>query len=390
MPAKPLIQSYPSFPLDQELIEIGMTQDRGSMNAGKNCPNPKKYMFTKAAYSLLKNRLKRPLFLILFVTNLCNARCKHCFNHEEMDKSTPPLSLDELESVSQSLGGLLEVALSGGEPFLRDDLFDLFKIFVENNKARTFVIPTNGILTEKIGAGVSTMLSYGKVKDFTIVLSLDGPKDMHNQIRGFPCFDKVFNTYEKLVALKETYPQLHLRINTVITDKNHTQIPRLHEWLKKNMTGIDVHDLEIVRGDPREGSYGPPTTEILRGLKPVLLKIWRHYLKGGILTESKIDYNLRKTLYENYIEILETDKQPWPCLAGTLHCVIDYQGDVSFCEPLPKIGNLRENTFDEIWHSRKAEEQRASIRARSCTCTHSCFQTTNLAFNQFRWPRLMF
>jgi hypothetical protein len=49
--------------------------------------------------------------------------------------------------------------------------------------------------------------------------------------------------------------------------------------------------------------------------------------------------------------------------------VVYANGDVGLCETHPPIGNLRKNTFPEIWESEAAEQLRGSIRRKECYCT---------------------
>jgi len=235
------------------------------------------------------------------------------------------------------------------------------------------------------------MLEYGngKIKNFTLTLSLEGNEKVHNEIRGVNCYKKVIETYNKLAPLKKKYSYFSIMASTVITNKNYKTLLEFHKEIKKLMPELDFHNLEIMRGDPKDKNYNAPNIQELKELRPVIFKIWNDYDYYKSKIEARIADKTKKILYNEYIKIMETGKQPWQCYAGLVHAVIDYKGDVFFCEMLPKIGNLREQSFTEIWNSKKAKEMRKSIKCRKCSCTHSCFQITNLIFNQFYWPRLL-
>jgi MoaA/NifB/PqqE/SkfB family radical SAM enzyme len=341
------------------------------------------------AYSFLKNFLTKPIYLIIFVTGKCNARCGHCFLSNELNSPNEDLSLQEITSFSKKVGNLVEVDISGGEPFLRKDLFDIYKTFVDNNHMETFAVPTNGILTDTIASSVAKMLSYGFVRHFTLVLSLDGPEHIHNRMRGVSCYKNLISTYHELAGLKKRYPQLHLRVNSVITSSNYEQLECLHEEVKSIMPELDYHDMEIVRGIPRDSLYAPPSIAQLQELRPAVSKIWKYYAHKQAFPESRVSYNMRMILYDAYLKILTSNYQPWPCWAGRVHCVLGYRGDVSFCELLPKIGNVRENDFESIWTSPAAEHMRTDIKNRKCSCINSCFQSTNVLFNHHLWPGMV-
>ena len=161
-------------------------------------------MHKKIYYSFKKSILKKPIYLIFFVTNNCNAKCNHCFYSEQLNQSQKNLlTLDQVKDFSKQLDKIVWLAISGGEPFLRNDLEEIYKLFCDNNKIEDLNLPTNGVLTDVIYEKTKNMLNSRKIKNFNIVLSLDGTKDIHNEIRGINCYDNVFNTYNKLIALSD-------------------------------------------------------------------------------------------------------------------------------------------------------------------------------------------
>ena len=67
-----------------------------------------------------------------------------------------------------------------------------------------------------------------------------------------------------------------------------------------------------------------------------------------------------------------------PCRAGQLSAVVYANGDVGLCEIHEPVGNLRENTFPEIWASAQAETLRKSIAAKECFCTTEVFMWSSI------------
>ena len=59
-----------------------------------------------------------PPFLILFINSLCNMKCEHCFYWQQLNQPDD-LSFEEIVSLSEGLGRIENLNLSGGEPFLR-------------------------------------------------------------------------------------------------------------------------------------------------------------------------------------------------------------------------------------------------------------------------------
>ena len=349
-------------------------------------------MRNKIYYSFKKNFLKQPIYLIFFVTNNCNAKCNHCFYSEQLNINQKDiLSLDQIRGFSSQLGKLVWLAISGGEPFLRQDLEKIYEIFCDNNKIEDLNIPTNGVLTDIIYKKTKCMLESRKIKNFNIVLSLDGTRELHNQMRGVDCFDNVMRTYSRLMELKKEHKNLLVKVNTTISSKNIDNLPGLIKEVQEKMPGIDFHNFELIRGNLKDKSYKVPTTGQLEKIKPMIFKAWEHYTffgKRGI--KSRIAMNAKKFLFNSYIKTLNEKRQLFPCYAGKVHCVLDYNGDVFLCELGPKVGNIKEQRFKDIWASERANGERKKIWAKGCYCTHSCFQNTNVSFNQKLWPKLFF
>ncbi|HEY4482331.1 MAG TPA: radical SAM protein, partial [Candidatus Brocadiaceae bacterium] len=89
---------------------------------------------------------KTPVTLTIFVTSRCNAFCNHCFYWKELNNGKDDISISNLEKLANNLNGLRQILLTGGEPFLRNELAEISKIF-HRKGVRAITIPTNGLLT---------------------------------------------------------------------------------------------------------------------------------------------------------------------------------------------------------------------------------------------------
>lgn len=346
-------------------------------------------MLDKLSYILTKERLSRPPSLILFVTNRCNARCLHCFNWQEIDKeSREEIKLEEIRDISAFLGPLMEVSISGGEPFLRPDLPEILGLFKEN-ELRSFSIPTNGLLPDTIFEETRRLLSKRGGTALNINLSLDGLEKEHDYLRQREgAFKQVMKTYEKLSGLKAGQ-NFGFKVLTTLYDKNIDCLEELMAWVKDHMPAVDFHSFEILRGSPRESNILPPTLAQLEKAKEKIFAYWRGFNFYGDSFNSKLAYWLKRYLFELYIRILKEKRQLIPCFAGTFTLVIDASGNVYFCELLPRLGNIRERPLQEILSSSQAQTQREKIKAGECWCVHSCFQGKNLYLNYKLYGRFL-
>ena len=93
---------------------------------------------------------KEPMSIVHFVTNRCNARCKHCFidfDHPDIFKGE--LTLEEIKKLTKTLGNsLFNVNLTGGEPFLRRDFFEIVEAYFKNTPIKSIYITSNGMYTD--------------------------------------------------------------------------------------------------------------------------------------------------------------------------------------------------------------------------------------------------
>src|SRR5438128_1500311 len=94
-------------------------------------------------------REKRLGTVILFVTSRCNAFCKTCFYHEELNHPGD-MTFEQIEKISQTMPPVTDLWLSGGEPTLRRDVSQIIDTFVRNNGVDRIIIPTNGLIKARV------------------------------------------------------------------------------------------------------------------------------------------------------------------------------------------------------------------------------------------------
>ena len=104
---------------------------------------------------LVDKRGMQPVYLILGLTYDCNSFCRTCFNWEQLRKNKEhELSLEEIRKTLSSMGDLLFIVMSGGEPFLRRDLPEICEFLSTNNHVKQITIPTGAITSDLIARQV--------------------------------------------------------------------------------------------------------------------------------------------------------------------------------------------------------------------------------------------
>lgn len=321
---------------------------------------------------------KKLKLLILFVTSQCNSRCETCFYWRNLN-DRDDLSFSEIEKISQTMPEFSELLISGGEPYLRDDLAEIIKLFKNNNKIRSVTIPTNGLSTDRISKITEEILQISPPLGVLVSFALDGLRNTHDAIRGVPGgFDRLLNTIGILSELKANYPNLDLALNTVICSKNYLEIPELIDFVRNSLP-IYNHSFEIIRGDPKDPHIKEVPEQELRALYKSIIKYkdetfktrikgpWKNLLHGLHYANISFLYNQQYDNYKAY------KKWPMPCVAGECVAVIEHNGIVKLCELRDSVGNLRDGNYDfmKVWNSELANTERAKVK--KCSCTHICF-----------------
>ena len=315
-------------------------------------------------------------FLIFFITSRCNCRCGTCFYWKELNKDTD-LSIGEIRRFSEKLGRLNTLLLSGGEPFLREDIPEICGIFIKQNNLSTLAIPTNGTLPGRVIEVSEKLLKGYPLITLSIAVSLDGLKETHDSIRGIEgVFDKAVETLNRLAELRKHHGNLDVVVNTVVTAKNLAQIPDLMDFVYDKLK-VDHHEFELLRGDYKDKELGPVQFPDLNKIHDLILKNTERYLKRD---KSPLLERIAVLGYMSFVQkikerSLDGKKAPFECSAGRNICVIDANGDVRLCELLKPVGNLKSADYDlyGILRSPAASGLKKNITDSGCSCTHVCF-----------------
>jgi len=337
-----------------------------------------------------------PIQLTFFITGKCNASCGFCFYHTDrsgrQETKQTELSIEEIERVSASMGKLLWLAFSGGEIFLRNDLVEITRIFYDKNRPAIILLPTNGLLTDVILTRTEAILKQCKKSRVVLKLSLDGPEEIHDSLRGVRgAFRKTMETFQALCPLLDRYPNFELGFNTVFCSANQDYMDGLIGYVK-NLDRAVTHTVSLIRGDVPDTSLKNIDVNKYHHTVRTLESDLREKLSGryrfrGAKLKTAQDIIQRRLIYET----LEKNKRLIKCVAGRLTLVLTEYGDIFPCEPLAKkIGNVRKDGYDvsSLLKTDRAREIIDLIKSNGCRCTHECYFIMNIMFNPLMYPSL--
>jgi MoaA/NifB/PqqE/SkfB family radical SAM enzyme len=331
-------------------------------------------------------REKRLGTVILFVTSRCNAYCKTCFYHAELNHPGD-LTFEQLEKVSATMPPITDLWLSGGEPTLRRDVSKIIDTFVKVNGVERLIIPTNALIKSRVFEIVDQALDHNQAIHLYLNIALDGYGETHDRIRGVPGnWEKALDCIQSLYPLKRKYAErFRLNVNTVVCAENYLEIEKLAEFMWSNFQ-LDGQYFNIVRGETAVGDeikQVPP--EILPEMYAFISKLTKRYGDRMFADDDKGKRFVKNLAYVGAItthyrtqhaNFQQSTSWPFPCTAGETTAVIDYNGHVRACELREKFATLVDYDYDfsVLWAAHEREIELKQIDGgRACWCTHVCF-----------------
>jgi len=308
------------------------------------------------------------------LTQRCNLECAHCYmsafagadTRGELTTMECRRVMDEIAEINPSVF----LILTGGEPLLRRDIWDVAAYAAE--KKFTTVFGTNGVLLREREA---KLMREHRVLGASISLDSTDPKK-HDAFRHLP------NAWESAVRATRvlTDEGLDFSLHMSVTDWNVGEVPAMIDlardlgakvlnffFLVRTGRGRDLRDIDAGAYErilgylaKVQGVGGGPPSFVQRMLgrapaepadtfeDPWSTPVGR---ADGLLIRAKCAPHFRRILWElNPSSPLLRNYAHGSCPAGKYYCRITPEGDVTPCPYMPvTAGNLREQSFAELW-----------------------------------------
>lgn len=305
--------------------------------------------------------LKGPLYAGWDLSYECNARCIHCSRWHDHDAHEETLSFEEICRVARELKetGVRFICLAGGEPLLIEKLPEIIR-YMKGLGLITSLCTNGALLADRAEDLISSGLDH-------IIVSMDGNARSHDHLRGMQGFFRLAEKGIDIVIGKRSKNQPSVSVRMLLHEDNIEDIPLLVSRWGKTGDGIFLQPLH-------SGTHNLYTMNGLRHISSTSrLKM--------ILEMTGLKANFYNSLMIDYLEDPERF-QRLPCLAGHFVVRIAPNGNVYPCvEQLDLAGNLRRQSFPEIWHSELFDSIRKKL-ANKKTC--SCFYN-DMFMNVYLW-----
>ncbi len=268
---------------------------------------------------------------------------------------------------------LKTINITGGEPFLRRDLEEIFRILKCRAPSAVITISSNGILSGRICDTVENLLRIDS--RFRIAFSIDGLDGLHNKMRGIP---NAFQKLEKTLDALKSMGYVGSRLGMTIVEDNVEALPEVYDfacsrglelgfWLALD-SEFYFHKTHVARPDLSRfrKSVGYVIQKEILSTRP---KRWlRAYFAAGLI---------------NHLEQLNIMK----CTAGYDSFFVNATGDLYPCIVLQeKVGNLVEDSFKRIWTSAEIGRTRSIVSNCKKDCRMICTARANMRQN---WKQVL-
>ena len=294
------------------------------------------------------------------INNECNLNCKHCRVSEKNDNEK--LSLKEAKSLLAECwyNGITMLNLSGGEPFLRDDIFEILD-YAE--KFEDIVITTNGtLLNEEKCKKLSTY------KNIKLSISLDGLEETHDKFR------RKKGAFKKVIDILSVLNKNNIKYAIKYTLSKETAkdaIELLNLVAKMGAKEFNVRRV-IVAGNANKDmvlsndEYKNIIRELIRNCRKLNVKF---------RTGDPLLIPIFSEIWGIDIKNDDLSKIYAGCQAGDDIIYIDYKGNVGACSYIPKFAdNIKDKPLDEILKNNKLfidlREYKNKLEGKCNKCTY--------------------
>lgn len=307
-------------------------------------------------------RKKRTLYGTVIVTYRCNARCNMCDCFKDPSRPEEEITLEEIRKLPE----MVFTNITGGEPMIREDLPDIVRELYR--KSDRIVISTNGYFTDRILDLCRTFPKLG------IRISIEGLQETNDAIRGIPDgFQRGYQTLKTLVEMGHRDVGFGMTVQDMncedlvplyqISDEMGMEFATatLHNSFYFRKTDNKIHDKQKVAGHLEQLIH-----ELLQSRSPK--KWFRAYFNHGLI---------------NYIY---GNQRLLPCDMSRNAFFIDPFCDVLPCNGMEQkavMGNLRRQSWEELWHSGQADRVRECVR----NCDRNCWMigSASPAMHRYIW-----
>jgi MoaA/NifB/PqqE/SkfB family radical SAM enzyme len=314
----------------------------------------------------LRSRPSPPRAMHYLATHRCNARCVMCGIWKEDGGREEELSPEALATVlgDRLFGSMEYVGISGGEPFVRDDLPELCRVVLRAcPRLKRLSLTTNGLLTRRMAEALPEIAADLRAAGASLDVSVS-VHGMGETLDGIYGVDDAFAKTERTIALLEELRDagsLSFSMNCVLLADNLGSVRELRGWAGRR----GVH-LSFVVGEHRlrfrteglDGAFasGPVEDEMISFLREI--------------ADDPAESAVAAAKYREIADMLEGRRErTLSCYYAMGGLLLGHDGTLYYCSHSREIGSCLERPAAEIFLDRGNLDYRRRELLRS-ECRH--------------------
>lgn len=305
---------------------------------------------------------KEPTFISFNVANRCNEACPMCAVWREPG---PELPIVELERIFADLKrfGLQVVELSGGEPLLRPDIFEIFALL--DRLGFLYTTTTNGTLvTPEILAGVRRAKGL-----LQLAISLDSlDPAVYARLRGKDLLPQVLRNIDEIAATRLPQP---VKLNQTVSRHNYRETLALLRYARERGLYLSVFPVNTGHGFAHRAA--DPLYDASDAEREEMAALFRELARLRRQGEPLWEYSGFYELAAEYV----LGKGTGMCDAGELYLDLRVDGRLAVCVDQPAFADLRQESMAEAWPRIAGQRDRIRACAGETPCCYTC--TANLS-----------
>mgnify|MGYP002669594928 CR=1 FL=1 len=287
------------------------------------------------------NSIPHPTDSSIILTYRCPMRCKMCNVWQYPTEKSKEIQPEDLRTLPK----LKFINLTGGEPFIREDLDKIVEECYKHTER--IVISTSGWFEDRVVALAKKFPNIG------IRISIEGLEQTNNEIRGLQNgYQRGYGTLKKLreMGMKD------VGFGMTVQDKNAPDLVPLYKI-------SDEMGMEFATASLHNSFYFVEAKNIIHD-RPMVAKNFEKLVNELLRSNSPKKW-FRAYFNHGLINYIYGQKRLLPCDMSFDTFFIDPYGDVMPCNGTKDkevMGNLNNQSWDELWNSSQAEEVRKKVR----------------------------
>jgi len=320
-----------------------------------------------------------PEELHLELTYNCNTDCVMCNLKYLKDNGRKELTLNEIKKIiteSKYLKNIKFIVVSGGEPLLRNDIAGIIKFLRDYYPDTEILILSNlydwKIVSEKLN---SIKEETGLCK-ISVGTSIDAVGKKHDEIRGRA--GAFANLSDNLEKMKKEFSEVYFSLNYTIMPDNCENMVDVYDWCAQKNYHVSFQ-MFVQKKETKRFEWQNDVIEKIENQIDIITEKMAKECNINKFDENLFLQNegLTSRFLSLYyiIKYIRQAKRFFPnCPCGEKYAMVNPYGEVYFCPVYKDIfaGDLKKDSFDSLWASKKAENARNFFNSKSCHCWLTC------------------